>query len=245
MQDTKLKSDTFKAEQPKIPGVSNAPKPKAEAAPAAGTGPAGNSAATGEATGKIDSEGLSTRLTLSIAGAIIVIIIGVWWSHRKPAEAVAPVETTEAAAPVDAAPKPAAENLLTGPGEIATTEQLASPWSSRKFLFRNDTTGVIAPAMVVHLPSGAYWGFSLREPYGTCDMEWVTDLGRLREEYHFRAEHPMVADPCNHAVFDLARYGSGPNGLVRGEVAQGAAVRPPMAIEIKTQGKAVIAVRME
>lgn len=240
-----MKSDTFKAEQPKIPGVSNAPKPKAEAAPAAGTTQTGTPAAPDAAAKAPEFQGLSTRLTLSIAGAVIFVIICVWWSHRKPAEAGVPAQATEAAAP-DAAPaKPAAENLLTGPGEIATTEQLASPWSSRKFLFRNETTGAIAPAMVVHLPGGAYWGFSLREPYGTCEMEWVTDLNRLREEYHYRAEHPMVADPCNHAVFDLARYGSGPNGLVRGEVAQGAAVRPPMAIEIKVQGKSVVAVRME
>jgi hypothetical protein len=55
----------------------------------------------------------------------------------------------------------------------------------------------------------------------------------------------MVGDPCNHAVFDLTRYGSGPNGLVRGEIKQGAAVRPPIAIEIETKGKRLLAVRME
>ena len=52
----------------------------------------------------------------------------------------------------------------------------------------------------------------------------------------------MVADPCNHAVFDLTklRKRSGA-GLVRGEIAQGAAVRPPMAIEIQVHGKQVLA----
>ena len=99
--------------------------------------------------------------------------------------------------------------------------------------------------MIVHLPGGTYWGFSLREPYGTCEMEWVTDLQKLETEYKYRAKHAMVADLCNHSVFDLTRYGSGPNGLVRGEIKQGAAVRPPIAIEIETKGKHLLATRIE
>jgi hypothetical protein len=43
----------------------------------------------------------------------------------------------------------------------------------------------------------------------------------------------------------LTRYGSGPAGLVRGEIAHGAAVRPPLAIEIEVRGKQVLAKKIE
>lgn len=118
-------------------------------------------------------------------------------------------------------------------------------WSAKRFLFRNPLTSETVPAMVVRLPGGGYWGFSLREPYGSCDMEFVTDLEKLQSYYNFRANHPMVGDPCDRSVFDLAEYGTAPSGLVRGEVAQGTAIRPPLAIEIRTNGDKVQAVRME
>ncbi len=57
----------------------------------------------------------------------------------------------------------------------------------------------------------------------------------------------MVVDPCTHAVYDLMRYGGGApdGGLVRGDIVQGAGVRPPLAIEVRTDGKDIIAVRSE
>ena len=76
-------------------------------------------------------------------------------------------------------------------------------------------------------------------------MEYVTDLDRLDSFYHYRADHPMIADPCSHAVFDLTRYGPGPNGMVRGEIVGGAGVRPPIAIEMSVKGKDIIAVKVE
>jgi hypothetical protein len=56
----------------------------------------------------------------------------------------------------------------------------------------------------------------------------------------------MVVNSCSHTVYDLLRYG-GPSdgGLVRGEVVQGTAIRPPMAIEVRVAGKQLVAVRME
>ncbi len=56
-------------------------------------------------------------------------------------------------------------------------------------------TAQLGPAMVVRLPGGAYWGFSMREPFGDCQLELVTDLKKLKTAYNFRADHPMVADP--------------------------------------------------
>jgi hypothetical protein len=186
-------------------------------------------------------------LILSATGVVAVCLIAVWWLHGTSAkeanngsEATAPATTT-----VDSKPSPIPEPLAVGPGEIATTSELAKDWSAKKFIFRDPLTSREGPAMVVHLPGGVFWGFSLVEPYGSCEMEFVTDMQKLRTDYGFRGSHPMVGDPCNRAVFDLTRYGSGPAGLVRGEIAHGAAVRPPLAIEIEVRGKQVLATKIE
>jgi hypothetical protein len=134
-----------------------------------------------------------------------------------------------------------------GPGTIGTVSELAKPWASKHFQYRSFTTGLLEPAMVVHLPHGEYWGFSLIEPFGTCQLEFVTDLDKLRSDYGYHADHPMIGNPCSHTVYDLLRYGGGASNddLVRGVIVQGTGVRPPMAIEIKIQGANVVAVRSE
>jgi hypothetical protein len=185
-------------------------------------------------------------LILSATGVVAVCLIAVWWMRGTSAkEANTGRETTAPATTADNNPAPIPEPLPVGPGEIATTSELAKDWSAKKFIFRDPLTSREGPAMVVHLPGGVYWGFSLVEPYGSCEMEFVTDMQKLRADYGFRGSHPMVGDPCNRAVFDLTRYGSGPAGLVRGEIAHGAAVRPPLAIEIEVRGKQVLAKKIE
>ena len=235
-----MNNSPFKPSDPKIPGVSprhesvdHAPPPSAEQKPV----PA-----------RFSMSQMPPRwLILSTTGVVAVCLIAVWWLHGTSAkesntgsETTAPTTTT-----VDSKPSPIPEPLPVGPGEIATTSELAKDWSARKFIFRDPLTSREVPAMVVRLPGGVYWGFSLVEPYGSCEMEFVTDMEKLRTDYGFRASHPMVGDPCNRAVFDLMRYGSGPAGLVRGEIAHGAAVRPPLAIEIEVRGKQVLAKKIE
>ena len=124
---------------------------------------------------------------------------------------------------------------------------MKDPWSAKRFLFRDPLSAESLPALVVRLPGGDYWGFSLREPFGTCELEFVTDLQKLQSEYNFRASHPMVGDPCNHTVYDLTKYGGGSSNddLVRGLIVQGTGIRPPMAIEIRVEGKDILAARME
>ena len=99
--------------------------------------------------------------------------------------------------------------------------------------------------MVVKLPGGIYWGFSMREPYGTCELQYVSDVRVLASNFQVAATHPMLTDPCSHAVFDLTQYGSGPNGVIRGAIVKGGAIRPPIAIEIQVRGKEVVATRIE
>jgi hypothetical protein len=185
-----------------------------------------------------------TWIILALSAALVLGGGLAWWSHSSSAKEPVFVSYTEPAAPTVEPAKPAVK-LTVAPGPVATLDELAKPWSSKQFIYREPATGKETPAIVVHLPDGTNWGLSLREPYGSCEMEYVTDLEKLATVYHYRAANPMVGDPCKKTLFDLTRYGTAPGGLVRGEIAQGAGVRPPMAIEIETRGTQVLAVRME
>jgi len=169
------------------------------------------------------------------------------WQRGSTLHADRPVaEPTEAAPPVAAEPPKHTVSGPVGPGPVATTEELAKAWAGKRFFFRDPITSEPVAAMIVRLPDGSYWAFSLREPFGTCDLDYVTDLGKLASDYNFHASHPMVVDTCNRTVYDLLRYGgSSDDGLVRGEVIAGAGIRPPMAIEVRVEGKQLVAVRME
>ena len=177
---------------------------------------------------------------------VLALVLGVAWLRNalasNPLVRSAPSTPAPEEVQAQAVPPP---SLPAGPGPVATTEELAKPWAAKKFSFKNALTGEYAPAMVVHIPGGSYWAFSLEEPFGKCEMEFVTDTARLHSQFNFAADHPMVVDSCNSSVFDLLRYGAGPKGLVRGEVAQGSAIRPPVAIEVRVDGRQIVAVRAE
>ncbi len=187
--------------------------------------------------------GLATGIGVVLLAGMILLP-----RHHSPADADLDVSPAAASpAPSNTTKSKPAEKLMVGPGPVATTAELAKPWSEREFLFRGPFSAEPAPAMVVRLPGGDLWGFFLREPFGECELKYVTDLQELADDYGYHAAHPMVVDPCTHAVYDLMRYGGGApdGGLVRGDIVQGAGVRPPLAIEVRTDGKDIIAVRSE
>jgi hypothetical protein len=239
MPDDK-KLDPFKPQQPHIPGVpASASQEKL----------ASSRPQTGEhIPGQAESGVRRLWVPLVVAGVLIIVIAAFLRSRMSSRDAgQASLTPTAVTLPTPAAPASKdKENLPVAPGEVATADELTKTWSAKRFLFRNQSTGDLTPAMVVRLSGGEYWGFSLREPFGTCDLEYVTDLAALQTNYNFSADHPMVVDPCNHSVFDLTRYGTTPSGtLVRGEIEQGGAIRPPIAIEIREEGNEIRAVRME
>jgi hypothetical protein len=238
MPDKDWKSDAFKPQKPEIPGVSKDEPAKKEARETTPDAPP-----SGPSIPRPENISL-TWIIIALGAVLVVGGAFAWWNHSSSAKAPEPLSEAERTAPAEISAKPE-EKLATAPEMVATTNELAKPWSSKRFTFRDKSTGREFPAIVVSLPDGTYWGLSLREPFGNCEMEYVTDLKKLETEYQYRASHPMVGDPCNKTVFDLARYGTAPSGVVRGEIAQGPGMRPPMAIEIRTEGTRVLAVRIE
>jgi hypothetical protein len=218
----------FKTDMPQIPGVGSS-----SATPAAWPGKAA-----------LLSAGL---------GAVLVLLGGiVWWtvhSMGHPAGRTSEVAETLPAEPVDVSPVAVPAS---GPVKAATVEELAKPWSSREFTFVDPITQSAVPAIVVHLPGGAanssasYWAFSLQAPFQSCHLEYVTDLSELTTRFGFHAAHPMVASACDGTIFDPLRMGTIASGAwVRGEIVQGAGLRPPIAIEIKVEGNNLVADRIE
>ena len=220
MPDNATKPSSFKVAQPEIPGV-----PRAKTAS--------------------DAKRQQFYIWLTGSAAVVILLVVVIWWARASTRASRSVQIVEAPRSAVPAQTPApAPQLAIGPGPIATTKELSHPWATQKFLYRNPA-GNLSPAMVVRLPGNAYWAFSLQAPYGTCELEIVTDTQQLLSDYKFSASYPLVADPCTHTLYDLTKYGNGPNGLVRGAVVAGTAIRPPLAIEVQVEGQQIIADRAE
>lgn len=258
--DEKPKFDPFKPAEPRLPGIPE--KKQAAAAPApsepgsAAAVPV-EAAAAGPAWLPPQLRALPPAALYGAAGALALLLVLIVWMVVSSDEAPPPTPVTSSPAPAATqtalpAGSPAAEpapDVVTLPAPVATTKEMAKAWSHKKFIIRQ--SGQRIPAMVLRLPgsagsSAAYWGFTLQAPYGTCELELVTDLEKLAGDYGYRAQHPMVADPCTRAVFNPLSYGSiGASTFARGEVVRGTALRPPMAVQIRVQKGEVVAVRTE
>lgn len=234
------KFDPFKPAQPSIPGVPAAAPTKQQPKPGPQASEFPNSPAA--------SRSIPSAVWVAVGLMIVLGLGGAWiyWSSALTSKArPVPSDSFASAPAADTAAR--AENLPIGPGIIASTKDMSKPWSSKRFLFRSDLSSDEVPALVVRLPNGQYWGLSMIEPFGSCKLEYVTDLSTIRTEYDFRTNHPMIGDPCTHTLYDLLQYdgGASDGGLVRGAIVHGAGVRPPLAIEIDVDGKQLRAVRME
>jgi hypothetical protein len=222
----------FKAEMPQIPGISR----EASHAP---------------------RHSAITLLSL-IAGVIVfgvVLLFAVrWFNHSRHIASthLEPAPQLEVpAAPPD--PKSLMPHADKNNPVIAQISELAQPWSSVDFFIRDITSGENVPATIVRLPSGSptstsgYWAFSRKAPYGDCDLEYVRDLNALRNGYDFQqAKHPLVGNPCSHTLYDPLQTASLPGNIwIRGAIVQGSDIRPPFGVEIKLQGKQILAIRTE
>ena len=222
-------SEQFKTDMPQIPGVS------AQAGhPQSGFKPG--------------------RLIGFVAGLVFCLLCVRWLMLPKGAEAprAAAPPQIEVPAPVPDASAALPHATESQPG-IASVEEMAKPWTAKEFLYRNGLSGENVPAVLIRLPTGSlsqrasYWAFSLTAPFGNCQLEYVTDLERLRTDYDFgAAKHPMVGNPCSRTVYDPLKMMNIPGGAwVRGAIAQGSDLRPPLGIEVELRDKEILADRME
>ena len=234
MSSPSSQPDRFRPEMPHIPGVSDQPPREGAGMP------------------------VPTRFMI-VAAALVLLGILAWGGLRAARNRSRTKTGTDAS--VDASlPQVASDEVAPDSGpqfnpdvkEVAKLAELASPWSAKNFTFNNPVTHEAVPALIVRLPGGAadhsasYWAFSLRAPYESCDLQYVTDVGMLAARYSYRASHPMVLAACDGTIYDPLKMGTSPSGAwVRGEIVQGVGIRPPLAIEIRVQGDTIIADNME
>lgn len=195
-------------------------------------------------------------LIIGLAVLGIVVIVGVrWLSHSKPVESPAAEQTPQIEVPPPPPdPNAALPHATESDPAVANIADMAKPWAFVNFFIRNKLTGENVPATIVHLPGGStaspggYWAFSRKAPYGNCQLEFVTDLDKLRNDYDFkRPTHPLVGNPCSRTLYDPLKTTNLPpdNIWIRGAIVQGSDIRPPFGVEIKVQGKQILAIRSE
>jgi len=187
-----------------------------------------------------------------VAVGIILLFAVRWLSRTKPVESTHAEQAPQLEIPP---PPPDPASLLPHATEtdpvIANVADLSKPWTSADFFVRNRLTGENIPATIVRLPSGSptlptgYWAFSRKAPYGSCQLEYIADLNRLREEYGFaRANHPLVGNPCSRTLYDPLKTSNLPGDIwMRGAIVQGSDIRPPLGVEIKIHAKQILAIR--
>ncbi len=221
------KFDRFRPDMPKIPGVSQDHLQAAHGA-----------------------AGVPSQRMIQIGGvaaAVLVAAIIFWGLKSKRHTAINSSTDSDVAeqSASDSAPNPIAA-AHEGPTVAATVDELSKPWSAKKFIFVNRLTQQNIDAMVIRLPGGEFWAFSLQAPFGRCELEYVTDLAILSTQYRFKASHPMVVSPCDNSVFDPLKVGPlQGNTWARGEVVQGSSLRPPISIDIKVSDRSIVADEIE
>jgi len=221
-------SDRFKSEMPQIPGVSGS---RATTAP----NPA-------------------VKVVIGLLAVLLMIFLGARALRPKRVTPQAVDQQPQIEVP---APAPDPSTLLphatdANPG-IASVTEMAKPWSSKEFFIRNRLNGENISGLLVRLPTGSpsqssgYWAFAQKAPFGDCRLEYVTDLDKLKNDYGFSAaNHPMVGNPCSRTVYDPLKLSNLPGSVwARGAIVQGSDLRPPLGIEIKVEGKKILAVRAE
>jgi hypothetical protein len=223
-------SQRFKPEMPRIPGVVGIP---------GGGAPR------------------SANLTVITILLVVLFVVGLGAHYAlrpKPPEPAAATPPPQLQVPT---PAPDPDSLLPvasgAQPVVASVSEMGKPWSSKTFILRDPVSNENIPALLIRLPgssaaqSSGYWGLSLNPAYGSCRLEYLTDLDKLRNDYGYRAaKHPMVGNPCSHTVFDPAKMTMLPGNIwVRGAIVQGSDLRPPLGIEIVVKGQNILATRRE
>lgn len=228
------KLDRFHPDMPKIPGLGPAPSIVPPPIPSGSPG-----------------------RTKTVAAAIAVLVglgglAALWVRHQGSKQLESPSSDTVAAPATEPAPDTLpslpvpAISPFDGRIVVATSDELSTAWTSKKFVYVKPFTRDPVNAMVIRLPGGELWAFALQEPNGRCELDYVKNVHDLAGQYGYRAVHPMVVSPCDKTVYDPLKVGSlGGSILVRGDIVKGSGLRPPIAIDVVRDGKSIIADRIE
>lgn len=191
---------------------------------------------------------------LVVAGVVLLLAIR-WFSRSKPTEQAQGEQAPQIEVPPPPPdPNAALPHATEANPVISTISDLAKPWASQDFFIRNRLTGENIPATIVRLPNSSpaapsgYWAFSRKAPFGSCELEYITDMNKLRNEYDFQhPTHPLVGNPCTHTLYDPLKTTSvlPDNIWIRGAIVQGSDIRPPLGVEIEIHGKEILAIRSE
>jgi hypothetical protein len=224
--------------------MQQSPPPQTKMAPQMPRIPGVNDA---RATGRFE---VKPVIALVLAAVLCAGGITLWLAHRRHTEvrASASSEPTAAEPAISDPPQAKASDAADA---VATVDELAKPWSSKKFNFINPKTHESVPAMIIRLPSTgtrgeSYWAFSMNTPFSNCQLRFVTDLTELSQRYAYSSAHPMVVSTCEGTLYDPLKMATLPDGSwVRGEIVRGGGIRPPLAIQIQVHGNNLLADRGE
>src|SRR5690348_9354778 len=150
-------SDRFKAEMPQVPGVAG----PAARRPGPGGGP--------------------WLVVGGLAAVLVAVFVGgrvLSKSHRAEAPAApAALPTAQIDVPsTSAVPDLPVPVVTESTPVVAQVGELAKPWDSRQFTFRNRVTGENVPALLIRLPGSAaaqparYWALAMKAAYGNCQL---------------------------------------------------------------------------
>lgn len=187
-------------------------------------------------------------VTLIVAALLCAAGFAVWLSHRRPGDQKSSVSTTVAAPEVSISEPPSTARTEIDPNVIATLDELARPWSSKKFTFINPQSHDSVAAIAMRLPGAgeSFWAFSLNTPFSRCQLQYVTDLSALSQRFAYPATHPMVVSECDGTIYDPLKMATLSDGSwVRGDIVRGGGIRPPLAIQVRVRGHELVAARME
>src|SRR5579872_3696698 len=141
------KFNPFQPEMPRIPGVSDGSR---------------------HASKGLNVQKQSRLPQILAIVAVVLVLSGVafWWFRNKLRSSDVASVGPESSEQNSSAPSTVFSNPVAtvhdGPSMAGTVEELSKPWSAKKFSFIKPITHESVDAMVIRLPSGELWAFSLQ-----------------------------------------------------------------------------------
>jgi hypothetical protein len=187
---------------------------------------------------------------IAVIAAALLCAAGfaIWLSHRRQGDQTASTSAAVASPAVSISDPPSTTITEIDPNLIATVDELAKPWSSKRFNFVDPQSHDSVPAIAIRLPGAgeAFWAFSLNTPFSRCELQYIADLSALSQRFAYPATHPMVVSECDGTIYDPLKMATLSDGSwVRGDIVRGGGIRPPIAIQVQVRAHELVAARME